>query len=189
MTVMGTAFMLLTLWWVPYLVDAAELSRLQASAVLFDCSLVLLIAAPSMAWLSDTVFRSRRRPMLVCSVLIVLVALPWLFFPGSMSFGMHAAQAVAFGFLAAAAALLNLTMVKETFPPRLLGTVTGCVNMIYPVWTAVLQILFGLLLSSGLDAGKDAAAAYGLAFTLVAVSLAAGCACAFFMKETYNSPQ
>ena len=188
MTVIGLSFMMITLWWFPYLVESAGLSKMQASTILSIGTLPLLLVPPIAAWFSDVVFKARRWPLLALSFCCLGAVLMWVLLPG-MGFGLHAFQALLFVVCASGGAVLNFTIVKETFPVRLVGTASGCVNMIYPIWAAVLQVLFGLIISFRLAKGADIQSAYSFAFLLAVANISVAIFCAFLMKETFGKEQ
>lgn len=187
MCTLGVLFTMLTLWWVPYLIDGAGLSRTQAATVLTGNAFVLLVAGPSMSWLSDTFFKSRKKPLVFCSFATLLLCLPWMLFPDSLTFGMHIIQAILLSYFTGAAGLLAQIMIKETFSPKVLGTAVGCVNFIYPVWSSILQVAFGLVLAFCLGHGLTSPAAYNAAFVLIIANLAVACICAFAVRETFSA--
>lgn len=183
MTAIGVTFMMVSLWWFPYLTDSVGFSPLQAGNMLAVASLTVIISGPITAWLSDRVFKARRIPLIVCSVLSFICALLWVVLADKPLFGLHLLQVALFTVGRTGGAILNFTMVREIFPINLIGTASGCVNMLYPVWAAVLQVVFGVMLGA-LMTRLEPAAAYSAASWLMVGNLAVAVVCSFLMKET-----
>lgn len=185
----GTSFMLISLWWVPYLRETAKLSPMEVSSVITLGLILIVFVQPGTAYWSDVLCKSRVFPLRVITSICLLLSLPMAFLPGQMSFPILLVQAALLYASMGACAPLIFTMVKESFPVSLSGTALGCVNMFYPVWTAITQSIFGLMLYEFLASGMSTNTAYGLASLLVVANVVAALACSFFMKETFPKPK
>ncbi len=186
MCMSGAYFAMASLWWGPYMMEGAGLSKMQAGYVLTAISLCVLIGQPLMGALSDTVFRSRKRPVLACSIFGVLGALCAVMCAEVMSFPLMLAQMICTVVGTSVATPLVFAMIKESFPVSLAGTATGCLNMFYPVWAIVLQKLFGLALENAGPA-HTLAQAYGKAYWVIVLNCLLAFAACFFMRDTFGS--
>ena len=182
--IMGCFFMLVSLWWIPYLTDAGGCTPMQASTILLIGSVFVILMQPVLAWLSDVCLRARKTPLTMCTMLSFAAALAMVFFTGRMNYITLLLHALLLTMAMLASPLL-LTMVKESFPPRLAGTALGCVNMLYPLWTAILQTLFGLILQAR-EVDSHPESAYAAASLIVVVNIGAGLVASFFMRETWG---
>jgi len=187
MTITGTILMLLALWIVPYLVERVGMTTMQAAIFLTVCGLGAAAIQPVMAFSSDLLFKSRRKPLLIISTLLLILSAIWAFGQSSLPGVAIVILSCAFLILGSGGALL-MVMVKETFPPQRTGTALGCFNMLYPIWTGVLQTVFGLLYAWGLDRGQDATTAFGPAIWLILLNVMVAFVCALMTKETFPKP-
>lgn len=184
---MGGYFAMLSLLWGPYLMQGCGLSKEAASAVLTVGSLLALTAQPLTGWLSDTLLKSRRKPLLFGSACGLLTAVGMAFCdsPGGV-----AAYVIMIGFTlgTCATAPMAFSMLREIFPLRLVGTASGCMNMLQPLWSIVVQKLFALVLTlAALESGSSApGASFASASWVLVGNFALAFAMCFLMKETFG---
>lgn len=187
MCMAGSYFAMASLWWGPYLMQGGGLSKVETGFMLTAASLTLLISQPIMGYLSDVVFKARRIPVLLSTSVGMLASVSMVLFTGEMSGTLFFVQTVCFMIGATTTAPLVFTMVKETFPLHLVGTASGCLNMFYPIWAAIIQELYGLIYEASFAAnGGNYAAAFESASWVIVINFIAACALAFFMKETHS---
>lgn len=184
----GIYFMLVSFWWGPYFMEAQGLSKEQTGLVLMLSALTLIITQPVLGYLSDVVFKSRKKPTMILAFLGIFASILVCVSTGKITLPIIIVQVVLFQVCIVTATSLIFTMLKESFPLHLAGTATGCMNMFYPIWAAILQVLFGVMLNSRLAAGASTADAYRFAFLLVVANVIVGFCMTLFMKETYVAP-
>ena len=109
-------------------------------------------------------------------------------FTGEMTFPILIVQTVFLIFGITLTSPLVFTMVKESFPLNLAGTATGCMTMFYPIWAAILQIVFGRVYAWALI-DNSPAQAMGIASWIIAANCVAAVIACFFMKETFVGKQ
>lgn len=185
MGVMGAYFAMISLWFGPYLMQACSLSQEAASAALSIGAVVSLLAQPTVGWLSDVVLKSRKKPMWTGSIIGVAVALLMAFCHIS-AFWQAGALVVGFILGSCAASPMSYAILKENFPQRLVGTAAGCLNMLPPLWSIVLQSAYGLVQKNVFQATGDYGAAYGAASWVLVVNFAAVLIPCFFIRESFG---
>ena len=182
MGIMGTYFAMFTLWWGPYLMQGCGLPQADASSVLTAGAIMALLSQPAAGWLSDTVMRKRRLPLILGAATGVAVSLCMVFFQG---FSGWTATLLIIAFAAGTCMFSPLTfaMARETFPMELIGTAGGLMNIFPPVWGVVTQKIYGFLLDAG---GGSSPEAFQAASWILAANTALALVCAFMMKETFG---
>jgi len=174
------------LWGGPYLMQVYGLSRAQAGAVLSMLAWAMILGSPALSYLSDRVLRSRKKVLVGCAGLLLLLTLPLALAPGGFSLAMLYGWCFLLGLSASAVVVIAFTSAKELFPVQIAGTATGLVNLFPFLGGAVMQPLLGMLLASqGGGGGSYDAAAYGGAFWLYVFSAGAALLAALLCKETY----
>ncbi len=182
MGIMGSYFAMFTLWWGPYLLKGCGLEASAASSVLTAGAFMALLSQPVAGWLSDSVLRRRRLPLILGAGIGLAASLCMAFFQG---FGAWSATFLIIAFVAGTAMFSPLTfaMARETFPLELIGTVGGLMNIFPPVWGVVSQKIYGLLLDAG---GGSSPEAYRLAAWALVGNTLLAFASALLMKETFG---
>ena len=178
--IMGTYFAMFTLWWGPYLQKGCGLDQASASTVLTAGAVMALISQPVAGWLSDSVLKKRRLPLIIGSLIGVAATLCMALFTG---FNGLAATLLIIAFVAGTAMFSPLTfaMVRESFPMELIGTVGGLMNILPPLWGVVSQKIYGAVL----DAGGSTPDAFRTAAWLLVANTVLSLICALLMKETF----
>lgn len=187
MCMAGVYFAMASLWWGPYFMQGCGLTQTETGLVLTAASLTLLLAQPAMGCLSDMVFRSRRKPVLMSTAIGLLAALTMVSGSGTRSLSLMVIQIVGLMIGLVAGSPLVFTMAKESFSAGLVGTATGCMNMLFPVWAALMQSAYGAILALRQEAGATLSAAHDAASWLVVANCALALLLCLFMKETYTS--
>jgi predicted MFS family arabinose efflux permease len=185
MTVTGTLFMLVALWIVPYMVERVGMTTMQAAMFLMLCGVGKAAMQPVVAFSSDLLFKSRRKPLLIISTLILILSAIWTFGQSSLPDLAIVILVGVFITLGSGGGAMLMVMIKETFPPQRTGTALGCFNMLYPIWTGIMQMAFGLLYAWGLDRGQDSTTAFGPAIWLILLNVMVAFVCALMTKETF----
>lgn len=186
MCMTGMYFALASLWWGPYLMEGCGFSKNQTGLFLSAVSLTLLCGQPLMGYLSDRVFRSRKRPVILASLMALAASFPLALWPGQIAFWPMLGLFIVFIAGVASIPPVAFANIKELFPLRLAGTAIGCGNMFFPLWSAAFQAVFGLVVASRLADTGSPQIAYGSAAWLMVGCCALGLALALCMTETYG---
>ncbi len=179
--IMGTYFAMFTLWWGPYLQKGCGLGQSAASSVLTAGAVMALVSQPVAGWLSDSVLRSRRLPLIIGASIGFAVCLCMALFTGFN--GLTATLLIIF-FVAGTAMFssVSFAIIRETFPLHLIGTVGGLVNILPPLWGVATQKIYGAIL----DAGGSTPEAFRTAAWILVANTGLALACALLLKETYG---
>ncbi len=179
--IMGTYFAMFTLWWGPYLQKGCGLDQSAASTVLTAGALMALLSQPVAGWLSDSVLRSRRLPLILGAAIGFSVCLCMALARGFN--GLTATLLIIF-FVAGTATFssVSFAIIRESFPLRLIGTVGGLVNILPPLWGVATQKIYGAIL----DAGGSSPEAFRTAAWILVANTGLALACALMLKETYG---
>lgn len=180
MLTIGTFFTMSALWWVPYLVDSAGFTVTNASYVLFCAALTQLAAGPVTGWLSDVVFKGRRTLLIAAGTLCLLSFSGITLTTGSLPKWLLVTLCMIWAFAASSGGILYVTILRENFPSHV-GTAIGCSNLLYPVWSAVQQSIFGRLLGCGGECSP-----YLVPMLFLTANVALGLFFALFVKESWG---
>ena len=182
---MGGYFAMISLLWGPYLMQGCGLSKEAASFVLTVGSLLALAAQPPTGWLSDTRLKSRKKPLYFGSCCGLLTALGMVFCPNPSGVAVYAIM-IGFTLGTCATAPMAFSMLREIFPLRLVGTAAGCMNMLQPLWSIVVQKLFAFVLAlAALESGASGPA-FASASWVLAGNFAVALVMCLLMKETFG---
>lgn len=175
------------LWGGPFLMHVYGLSREAAGAVLSMIAWGMIIGSPLLGFLSDRVLKSRKKPFVGCTAILVVEMGALYFFPASLSLPMLYVAFFVFAVCASAIVVIGFTATKELFPVEIAGTSVGTVNLFPFLGGAVYMPLLGNILDAY---PRDASGAYGmggystmLLVLLVSALIALGCT--LVMKETF----
>lgn len=83
-------------------------------------------------------------------------------------------------FAASSGGILYVTILRENFPTRV-GTAIGCSNLLYPVWSAVQQSIFGSLIGFGPEHSP-----YLVPMLFLTANVALGLLFALFVRESWG---
>ncbi|MCA1960525.1 MAG: MFS transporter [Desulfomonile sp.] len=183
----GAFFSFAGLWAGPYLQHVYGMSRSEAGDVLGMIALGLIVGSPFMSFLSDRVFKSRKKVLILSTAalaaeLVVLNLNP-------VGFSKPALYGLVFFFCVSASSVVPVAFAatKELFPVQIAGTSVGTVNLFPFLGAAIMQIVLGWVLDAypRTAGGAYPLEAYSsvLQFLLGAVLIAL--MCTFFMKETF----
>jgi sugar phosphate permease len=177
------------LWGGPFLMHVYGLSRESAGAVLSMIAWGMIIGSPLLGLVSDRVFKSRKKPFIGCTaVLVIELGTCFTFSPTGLSLPLLYVAFFVFAVCASSIVVIGFTATKELFPVEIAGTSVGTVNLFPFLGGAVYMPMLGKILDAY---PRDAAGAYALeGYTtmllvlLISAVLALGCA--LTMKETYK---
>ncbi|MBU0515150.1 MAG: MFS transporter [Proteobacteria bacterium] len=173
------------LWGGPFLMHVYGMTKPQAGAVLSMMSVGMIFGAPVMSWLSDKVFRSRKR-LLIFNLIGSIVLFVFLaFFTADFPLALLYAWCFIYSFLVSGIIVVGYTTIKELFPVEISGTATGLVNVFPFAGGAVGQPLMGWYLDTfGLTGGVYGVEAYSAAFKFGLVFVVGALVAGMMVKET-----
>ncbi len=183
----GIFFGLGGLWAGPYLMHAYGLSREGTGAVLSMIAWGMIIGSPIIGYASDRLFRSRKKPFILCNTILTLELLLLWLFPASLPHWMLYGVFFIFSICASAVVVVGFTAVKELFPVEMAGTSVGTVNLFPFLGGAVFMPMLGKILDAyPRDAlGVYSVEGYKMMMMVLLASSVAGLFCTFLMKETH----
>jgi sugar phosphate permease len=183
----GVFFSFGGLWAGHYLVQVYGLSAVQKGNVLSMIAVGMIVGSPLVSLLSDRVFCSRKKVLILATAALVAEMLVMNLFPRSIPYGLLYVWVFLFAVSSSAIVVIGFTTTKELFPVEIAGTSVGTVNLFPFLGGAVFQPILGWVLESY---PRTASGAYSLEgykamlLTLLAMSIIA-LASTFFMKETF----
>ena len=177
------------LWGGPYLMHVYGLSKAEAGNILGMLALAMIVGSPFISWLSDKVFRSRKKVIVLASVITLGVTIPLAFFPDSMNRPALYLLCFLLGMFNSAIVVVAFTSAKELFPVEIAGTAVGLANLFPFLGGAVAPPILGAILEvQEKTATGYSAEAYSKAFLLYVlfalIALGASCFLTETMKRT-----
>ena len=173
------------LWGGPYLMHVYGLSKAEAGNILGMLALAMILGSPFISWLSDKVFRSRKKVIVLASVITLCLTIPLAFFPDAMNKPALYLLCFLLGMFNSAVVVVAFTSAKELFPVEIAGTSVGLANLFPFLGGAVAPPILGAILEAQVKTATGSSAeAYSKAFLLyfIFALLALGTAC--FITET-----
>jgi len=180
------------LWGGPYLMHVYGLSKAEAGNILGMLALAMIVGSPFCSWLSDKVFRSRKKVIILASIITLGLTIPLAFFPAAMNRPMLYLLCFLLGMFNSAVVVVAFTSAKELFPVEIAGTSVGLVNLFPFLGGAVAPPILGAILEAQeKTAAGYSAAAYSKAFLLyflfALISLGVACFITETMKKVSDS--
>lgn len=162
----GIFFSFAGLWGGPYLMHLYSLSKSEAGDILSMFAVAMVIGSPTYSLLSNRI-RSRKKPLVVSSAVVVVLTVPLAFFPAGLNVPFLYVWSFLLGVSASAVVVIGFTSAKELFPVEIAGTSVGLVNLFPFLGGAIMQPTLGLVLD-GHGRGPDGYSpeAYASAFLL-----------------------
>jgi sugar phosphate permease len=173
------------LWGGPYLMHVYGFSKAEAGNILGMLALAMIVGGPFVSWLSDKVFRSRKKVIILSSIITFCLTIPLSFFPGAMNKPVLYLLCFLLGMFNSAIVVVAFTSAKEMFPVEIAGTSVGLVNLFPFLGGAVTPPILGLILEAQEKTITGYSAdAYSKAFLLyfIFALIALGVSC--FLTET-----
>jgi MFS family permease len=187
----GTLISFSGLWAVPWMRDVYGLSAKDAAGLVSLVGIGVVVGAPSAGFLSDRVFRARRRPYVLFTLLYTAVWAAIAVPPAGPPRLLLGPLCFLVG-LTASCFTLTWALAREVNPPRFSGIATATVNAGGFLGAAVMQNVLGRILDAHwlgvLEQGarRYPAAGYRAAFLASLVTLLAACAGTFLVRETFG---
>ncbi|CAB1083649.1 Uncharacterized MFS-type transporter [Olavius algarvensis Delta 1 endosymbiont] len=173
------------LWGGPYLMHVYGLSKAEAGNILGMLALAMIVGSPFMSWLSDKVFQSRKKVIILASLITLCLTIPLAFFPDAMNRPALYLLCFLLGLFNSAIVVVAFTSAKELFPVEIAGTSVGLANFFPFLGGAVAPPILGAVLEAQVKSAVGYSAdAYSKAFLLyfIFALLALGASC--FITET-----
>ncbi len=173
------------LWSGPYLMQVYGFSKAEAGNILGMLALAMIVGGPFLSWLSDKVLRSRKKVIVMSSVITLGVSIPLAFFNDAMNRPALYFLCFLMGMFNSAVVVVAFAAAKELFPLEIAGTSVGLVNFFPFLGGAVAPPILGAILESQEKSAVGySSAAYAKAFMLYFGFALAALAAACFIKET-----
>lgn len=176
------------LWGGPFLMHVYGLSREAAGAVLSMIAWGMIIGSPLLGLVSDRLLKSRKKPFVGCTAILVVEMGVLYFFPTSLSLPMLYVAFFVFAVCASSIVVIGFTATKELFPVEIAGTSVGFVNLFPFLGGAVYMPMLGKVLDAcprG-PSGSYALEGYTTMLLVLLISSVIALACALMMKETFR---
>jgi sugar phosphate permease len=175
------------LWGGPYLMHVYGMTRAQTGGVLSMIAWGMIVGSPPLGLLSDKIMKSRKKPLILCNLILVVEFAFLSIFPSSLPhFALYGLFFI-FSICASSVVIVAFTTVKELFPVEIAGTSTGMVNLFPFLGGAVFMPVLGRVLDAypKSDAGGYAIEAYSMLIYILLGAALLSLICTFFTKETY----
>jgi sugar phosphate permease len=173
------------LWGGPYLMQIYGLSKAEAGNILGMLALAMIVGSPVFGWLSDRVFRSRKKVLILASVVTLGLTVPLAFFTAAMNRPVLYVLCFLFGLFNSAVVIVAFTAAKELFPVEIAGTSVGLANFFPFLGGAVAPPIVGAILEAQeKTAAGYSAQAYSRAFLLYFIFAFIALVVSCFITET-----
>ncbi len=171
------------LWGGPYLMDVYGMNRAEAGAVLMMVGVGTIIGAPTIGFLSDRVFSTRKWFLVAGGIGLTISLLPLAFLTDRLNPEMLYLISLMIGFFGGAGPVAY-AYIKEIFPLDMTGTATSILNVFPLLGGAAFQITMGYLMDVvGKSDGVYPAEAYSLAFKFCLLAAIVATTAVLFIKE------
>jgi sugar phosphate permease len=173
------------LWGGPYLMHVYGLSKAEAGNILGMLALAMIVGSPFFSWLSDKVFRSRKKVIVLASFITLCLTIPLAFFPDAMNRPALYLLCFLLGLFNSAIVVVAFTSAKELFPVEIAGTSVGLANLFPFLGGAVAPPILGAILEAQVKTATGYSAdAYSKAFLLYFIFALFALGASFFITET-----
>jgi sugar phosphate permease len=176
------------LWGGPYLMHVYGFDKAEAGNILGMLALAMIVGSPFVSWLSDKVFRSRKKVIMLASAITLCLTIPLAFFPDAMNRPALYLLCFLLGLFNSAIVVVAFTTAKELFPVEIAGTSVGLANLFPFLGGAVAPPVLGAILEAQAKTATGySAEAYSKAFLLyfIFAVLALGASC--LLTETMKN--
>ncbi len=187
----GVFFSFGGLWAGPYLMHVYGMTRAEAGQILNMIAAGMIVGSPAVSLLSDRVFFSRKRVMMLASAILLGLLVLLNLYPGGLPRSSLYVIVFFFSVSSSAIVVIGFTTTKELFPVEIAGTSVGTVNLFPFLGGAIFQPLLGWILDwyPKTASGAYSFQSYRLMLFVLLVASAIALASTFFMKETFPMPK
>ncbi|MBF0259373.1 MAG: MFS transporter [Desulfamplus sp.] len=133
------------LWGGPYLMHVYGMSRVEAGHILSMMACGLVVGAPFLTWLSDSIFGQRKPVLIITSAGMVFITALLTFSDSIPVWGLYILYFM-ITVCGNAVGAIVFAMNKELFPIAISGTATGLVNLFPFIGGALFQPFLGYML-------------------------------------------
>ena len=184
----GVFFAFGGLWGGPYLMHVYGMSRAQAGTVLSMIAWGMIIGSPPLGFLSDKVMKSRKKPFILCNLVLVIELLFLSIYPTGLPHITLYILFFIFSICSSSVVIFGFTIIKELFPMEIAGTSTGMVNLFPFLGGAVFMPFLGRVLDAypKSDTGGYSLEAYSMLIIILLGASVLSLICTFLTKETYQ---
>ena len=185
----GVFFAFGGLWGGPYLMHVYGMSRAQAGTVLSMIAWGMIIGSPPLGFLSDKVMKSRKKPFILCNLVLVIELVFLSIYPAGLPHITLYILFFIFSICSSSVVIFGFTIIKELFPMEIAGTSTGMVNLFPFLGGAVFMPLLGRVLDAypKSDTGGYSLEAYSMLIYILLGASVLSLICTFLTKETYQN--
>jgi sugar phosphate permease len=185
---MGCFFAFGGLWAGPYLMHVYGMTRTEAGNVLNMLAVGIVAGSPCMAYLSEKIFRSRKKVLVLSAAILTALLIIFNVFPSGIPHVFLYPLFLLFSATSLAPGVMSITTTKELFPVEITGTSIGTVNLFPFVGGALMQVGVGWLLDAYPKAvsGGYSLQAYSTMTMALLIAAIIGLICALLMKETFS---
>ena len=182
----GTLMNVGALWSGSYLQDVYGLGKDVASSIVMFFTLGMIVGCPLSGYLSDKIIHSRKRVLVIGTLLHALAYIPLVWMTASITtpvlYAVFALFGVTGGFF-----VVCFACVKETAEPRYAATAIGALNVGIAAGAGFFQYICGIIIDSyGKTNGVYGPDAYAGAFRLCLVMMVVSALVMLFFREKKN---
>jgi sugar phosphate permease len=176
------------LWGGPFLMHVYGLSRESAGAILSMIAWGMIVGSPLLGVLSDRVLKSRKKPFIGCTAVLVILMAILVAFPAGLPHPLLFVVFFVFSVCASAIVAIGFTATKELFPVEIAGTSVGTVNLFPFLGGAIYMPMLGRSLDfyPRSPSGAYAVQGYTTMLLVLLISSVLALGCALMMKETFD---
>lgn len=173
------------IWGVSFLHSGWKLSHTEAGIMASTIPLGWILGAPVLGYLADHF--GRRKPFLIGGAILMLATVVTIFFLRSIMVSPHI-EGLLLGF-GSGAAMLPYTIAKEANPDEVKGSVTGAINSLVWVFSALLAPFYGWVLGRLSGQGQLTLMDFQMAAWIWIAAIAIAIILTLFIKETGTAQQ
>lgn len=176
------------LWSGPFLMHVYGMSHEETGSILSMIAWGMIFGSPLIGFLSDKVFKSRKKPFMICSFILFADLLVMYLSPAGFSKPALYLIFFIFSVCSSAIVIIGFTTTKELFPVQIAGTSVGTVNLFPFLGGAIYMPLMGRVLDAFPKAasGGYSVQGYKTLLLLLMLSSLAALGSTFLMKETFQ---
>jgi len=173
------------MWAGPFLMHVYKLDEIQAGNILNMLAVAMIVGSPILTWLSNDVFKGRKKILIVNTAFLVLTIFVLAAFTADLNIPLLYVIIFFISLCSSAIVGVTFTSIKELFPKEIAGTSTGAVNLFPFTGGALAQPFFGYVLEhAGKVGNKFKPAGYRAVFVFMLFAAIIAFIATFFMKET-----